>query len=348
MKKNILVVGNFNFGSESFNGQTSKTRDYYYCLRDRFGENSVDYFDTAFCRKNILRSFFRLLAKAKKSNHIVLLLGINAASIIVPLICRFKAIFGYKVFWSVVGGAILFDEKKQKKLCKYMKKCKAVYFETKEMTSYFLDKGYSNIFYAPVFTKRHLNKEFLPTINEGIIRACTYSRVCKEKGISEAILAVKAVNEKGVKCTLDIYGKPYPEYEEEFNSLIQGAENYIFCNDYLSGDNVIDTLSKHDLMIFPTFYSGEGFPIGVVECMTAGVPVIASDWHYNKEIVQDGINGLVFDLKDEKALVKSLCLLINDREKLLEMRFNSLKYSENFKPEKVLSNLFDEIEKDGV
>ena len=46
-------------------------------------------------------------------------------------------------------------------------------------------------------------------------------------------------------------------------------------------------------MLFPTCYRGEGFTGAVLESMMAGVPVIATDWKYNSEIVKDGETGLI-------------------------------------------------------
>lgn len=340
----ILIVGNFGAGKDSFNGQTSKSRDYYNFLADRYGEESVIKLDTSEWRKKIVSSYFKLYKYGNKAENIVLLLGANAAKYILPVVCKIKKKRGCRIFWPVVGGSLLFDGKSQKKLLPYFSKVDLIYFETKTMVEYFAGKGFDNVRYCPVFSKRKLSVQFAPEKNNGVFKLCTYSRVCKEKGITEAVNAVKAINKDGIKCTLDIFGVPYPDYVDEFNRITAGTDEYIHLKDYLKGDGVIDKLYEYDAMLFPTFYDGEGFPIGVVECFSAGVPVIASDWHYNAEIIQHKTNGMIFDLKDTDGLVQCIGYLLGDRDEALKMRRNAYERSKDFDPKFVLGDLFGKID----
>lgn len=344
-KEGIVIIGNFNFDNESFNGQTRKTRDYYYYLGKHFGESNLSYVDTVNFRKSPLRSLSLIKKMAKKNHHIVLLLGINAGSIIIPYINLLKKRYKFKLYWPVVGGSILYDKKKEKKVIKYFNKIEAIYFETKEMTEFY-SKEFNNVFYAPVFTSRKLNNN-INTIESDIIKFCTYSRVSKEKGISRAIEAIKQINNSLHEhvCTLDIIGEPSTEYEIEFNTLLVGTEKYIFRKPYLYGDDVLEKISCYDAMIFPTFYEGEGFPIAVVECFLAGVPVVASNWHFNSEIIEHEKTGLIFELDDKHALTNQIKRLINDKELMDKLKIGAKQESEKFKPEKVLEHLINRIER---
>lgn len=345
--KKILLIGNFCFGEESHNGQTSKSRDYYHYLADRYGSDNIIILDTSNWRKKIISSYLTLIKLLKDCENVVMLLGVNAAKFILPVVVRLKKKCNYRIFWPIVGGSLLYDKAAQKKLVPMFEKVDAIFFETKKMVEFF-SHSKTKVYYAPVFTKRILNKEFEPVINKGVLKFCTYSRVCKEKGISYAVEAVKIINKDSIRCTLDIFGEPYPDYKNELEEITKGTENFIFIKDYLNGDGVIDKLSGYDAMLFPTYYPGEGFPIGVVECLTGGVPVIASDWHYNSEIIQHGTTGLIFDLNDIDGLVECINKLLNNRELLLVMKKNALAYSELFKPSSVLKDLFTEIDGKGV
>lgn len=340
---NILIIGNFCFGKPAYNGQTQKSRDYYLELCNYFGAASVSYLDSEKFRKRPISAYFKLRSSLKRADSVVLLLGAHAAKFLVPIVSRCKKKYKYKILWSVVGGSLMFDERSATKLLPYFNDCDAIYFETKTMVEHFKNKGYDNIFYAPVFSERKLNSQFDPERNDGILRFCTYSRVCKDKGITDAINAVKRVNGQGIKCTLDIYGQPTDEYKQELQTVMSGAQDYIHLHDYLRGDNVIDTLSQHDAMIFPTFYDGEGFPIGVIECYLAGVPVIASNWHYNSEIVISDKTGFIFEVGDVDALVGHIDRLLKNRDEGLKMRKAAYEYSKNFIPQMVLKDIFHRI-----
>lgn len=341
--KKMLVLGNFCFGSESFNGHTSKSRDYLHYISQKYGSESLEIIDTKNFRKNFISSYFKLKKLLKKVDAVILLLGLNAAKLLIPIILKSKKKYKFKVFWSLVGGGLLYDDSAHNKLCPMLKDIDALFCETKALTVHF-SEYVPKTYYTPVFTQRKLSKPFSPVKNDGVLKFCTYSRVCKEKGITLAVEAVKEINGQGVKCTLDIFGEPQPEYAKELNSILQNTEDYITLNDYLSGEGVIDKLSEFDAMLFPTYYPGEGFPIGVVECFKAGVPVIASDWHFNSEIIENGSTGFIFDLSNFDELIDCIKRLLDDRDLALDMRVNAYKYSCEFEPEQVLSKLFEEID----
>ena len=340
----ILVIGNFCFDTPVFNGQTQKSRDYYLEFCKHYGDSAVSYIDTEYFRKNPIKSYLNLISSLKRAENVILLLGANAAKFIVPIVARYKKKYNFNLLWSVVGGSLMYESKAKKKLLPHFSKIDSIYFETKTMVDHFTEMGYSNILYAPVFSERRLNGEFNPNRNDGILHFCTYSRVCKEKGITDAINAVKRINFETVKCTLDIYGEPSKDYESELNDVMRGAEDYIKLNDYLRGDCVIDILSRHDAMIFPTFYNGEGFPIGVVECYLGGVPVIASNWHYNSEIVINEETGFIFEVGDVDAIVAYINYLLENRDEGLRMRRAAYEYSKRFLPSLILKDFFDRID----
>lgn len=82
-----------------------------------------------------------------------------------------------------------------------------------------------------------------------------------------------------------------------------------------------------------SFY--EGLPISIIEAMSLGLPIIASDVGGNKELVIEGQNGyLVNSVSD---LVKSLKLVSNNvlREAMGEK--SKLLYNEKFTEEKCIN-----------
>jgi glycosyltransferase involved in cell wall biosynthesis len=49
-------------------------------------------------------------------------------------------------------------------------------------------------------------------------------------------------------------------------------------------------LRDYFALLFPIYYIGEGFAGTAIDAFSAGVPVIASDWKYNSEVIKEGIN----------------------------------------------------------
>ena len=72
----------------------------------------------------------------------------------------------------------------------------------------------------------------------------------------------------------------------------------------------------------------EGLPISVIEAMSLGKAIVASDVLGNKDCVKDGYNGYLLPLKEEVFVEKMNDLIEND-EKRKEMEKNSRSYFES-------------------
>ena len=59
----------------------------------------------------------------------------------------------------------------------------------------------------------------------------------------------------------------------------------------------------------------EGMPNSMIEAMICGVPVISTDWNGVDEIIEDGVNGLIFNDQDIDAAVKYLNELCDSKTK---------------------------------
>ena len=67
-----------------------------------------------------------------------------------------------------------------------------------------------------------------------------------------------------------------------------------------------DTLATYHAMIFPTYWKGEGFAGVFIDAFIAGLPVLASDWAYNAEILSGEQLGLVYATHDVTALANTI------------------------------------------
>ena len=80
-------------------------------------------------------------------------------------------------------------------------------------------------------------------------------------------------------------------------------------------DDISDELINNDVYILSTHY--EGLPISIIEAMSYGLPILATNVGGNSEMLENNINGFLFTSKDE--LAEKLNYLINNPETVKKM-----------------------------
>lgn len=347
-KKNIqfLVYGNFALNDAGTNGQATKTRNVYQILKNRYGDDKVKSFNIEKWKKHPLSIFFNLLTKLKITKNLIILPGANNLKFLLILLNFYLRKNNINVYYMVVGGWLADFVTGNKKSIKTLRLFEGIFVETKKLEQDLIQQGLKNIYYSPVFTlKASIDEESSKIERDKFVNCeeypfCTFSRVTREKGIELAILAINQVRlDYGVNCTLDIFGAIDNAFKNDLNDLLL---KYPFAKyrGFIATDQVISTLSKYFFLIFATYYPGEGFPATLLESNMASLPIIASDWKYNKEIVINKKTGYLFETKNITDLSVKIYDSIFNKEKSLEMRNECLMLSKNFSAEKALAPLF--------
>jgi glycosyltransferase involved in cell wall biosynthesis len=108
-------------------------------------------------------------------------------------------------------------------------------------------------------------------------------------------------------------------------------------------------LAESAFMVFPsTLY--EGMPLTILEAMSVGTPVLASNLGPRNEIIENGINGILYNVNDRESFIKGAESLIFNTSFRKELGTNGLndfhnKYTErvNFKIiKKIYTQLVDD------
>lgn len=131
---------------------------------------------------------------------------------------------------------------------------------------------------------------------QGKTRFVFLSRVHPAKGCDYILQAAATLAEQGYrdKFIIDFYGEIDDDYRERFMEQVNSLDNVA----YKGVLNLMDSagyqvLSSYHAFLFPTFHPSEGFAGVFIDAFIAGLPVIASDWAYNREILDDGRLGVI-------------------------------------------------------
>jgi len=143
------------------------------------------------------------------------------------------------------------------------------------------------------------------------------------------------------KITIDYFGpidSTVPQFLQEIKVIPNASYNGI-----LNPKKIQEVLAKYDFFIFPTYYHGEGFPGVILDAIYANLPIIASDWKYNAEILENGKTGLIFRSKSVESIVNMLEKIINSPNMLIILEENMKVLQEKYNSKNALSIIINEL-----
>jgi glycosyltransferase involved in cell wall biosynthesis len=76
---------------------------------------------------------------------------------------------------------------------------------------------------------------------------------------------------------------------------------------------IAEALRGVDAFVLSSVGIGEASPVAVMEAMSAGVPVVCSRIGGTADMIDDGVDGLLIDQKDEEGIAVALRRLYDDR-----------------------------------
>lgn len=347
MSSKVSILGHFGGRETLLNGQTIKTKIFAEELQRRFGREQVLKIDTHGGWKTLGKAPFQAISALKNSGNILIFPAQNGLRIYAPLLSFFRHFFkGRKLHYIVIGGWLPQFLTKRKDLAKALKKFDGIYVETATMKIALEAQGFENVFVMPNCKKLTvLSENELVYPQEVPYKLCTFSRVMKEKGIETAVRIVKKVNDQlgYTAYSLDIYGQVDSGQIEWFERLQLEFPAYMHYCGCVDSDKSVDVLKDYFALLFPTYYEGEGFAGTLIDAYSAGVPVIASDWRYNAELVDESV-GYIYKTGDDAAFAELLKALVVNPTMILEKKRSCLYMAEKYKTDNAIKVLIDRIE----
>ncbi len=166
----------------------------------------------------------------------------------------------------------------------------------------------------------------------------------KEKGIEDAVAAVKSVNEDlGFHAlSLDIYGAVDGAQVEWFENLKKNFPFYVQYKGMANPEESVDIVKNYFALLFPTYYEGEGFAGTLLDAYSSGVPVIATDWRYNTELVSKE-TGFVYPTGDQEEFLKILNELVANPTLVLSKKKSCIKEAYKYQSKSVIAKIEKQI-----
>lgn len=199
-----------------------------------------------------------------------------------------------------------------------LKKAKVAFFENEGNAQEFIDRKILPREKITVLPGAGINLERYPlaTYPENDRMHFLYlGRIMREKGIDELFAAMRRLHgELGDKVVLDLVGFFDDDYEAEVKSLVD--DGIAVFHGFQTEPTPY--YAAADCVVLPSYH--EGLSNVLLEAAAIGRPVITSNIHGCKEVVDDGASGLLCRVKDAEDLYQKMLQMANlprsDREKM--------------------------------
>ena len=344
--KKVGICGHLGIGKTLLNGQTIKTKNILNELEKYYGRENIEVVDSHGGIKAMPRMIVQSINMFVKCKNIIIFPAYKGIKVFVPLYSLYNLFFHRKIHYVVIGGWLTDFVDEHKCISRMLKNIEGIYVETFSMKRSLDDKGFKNVIVMPNFKKiNFIERNDLVYNKSEPYKLCTFSRVMEEKGIEDAIWAVNEVNTRAGRMvyTLDIYGEVWKDYTEKFEDLKKSFPNGISYRGVVPFNQSVEILKNYFALLFPTKYKGEGFAGTLLDAMAAGVPVVASNWKYNHEVVVPNETGVLIDDCDKVKLAVQLWKMMGNPKKWNDMKVSTLKCADSYKPEKAIRPLLERL-----
>lgn len=153
----------------------------------------------------------------------------------------------------------------------------------------------------------------------------------KRKGVIDLLKAIKNLKDMGIlnekKVVFNIGGTG--ECEADLRNYVKENSLTFYVNflGWVAGDEKINQLQTNQVLVLPSY--NEGLPIAILEAISYGMPVVATDVGSVAEAVHNGENGFLYKAGNIDALTDALNRLISFDSLRKKMGVNSRKLAES-------------------
>lgn len=131
------------------------------------------------------------------------------------------------------------------------------------------------------------------------IRILYVGHLCADKGTPALLRAFRTVTDADPDVILELVGETLPPFsEEQLRERIRecGIEDRVTLSGVLTGRSKQEAFGRADLFAFPSVAPYESFGLVMVEAMMWGLPIIATDWRGNRDVLGTDFEGICHPL----------------------------------------------------
>lgn len=344
----ICICGVFGFDFLPTGGQPVKSRELYKAIENHYGSDNVSYIETLGWKKNGLLIVLNLIRAANRCDAIIMLPAKNGLLVFSYLMVILKKLYHINIYYSVIGGWLPNLTLENSSLLKRLKSFDGIWVETSTMLHSLNAQGLKNVVVIPNFKTFNRTRVEFPVSfsNKVSLNLVLFSRVMKQKGVADAIIAIREINKRYNReiYKLDIYGPVDSDFTIEFDALIQECpSNLVSYRGCANPKDANIILMGYDALLFPTLFYTEGIPGTIIDAYSAGIPVISSRWESFNDIVVEGETGFGYEFGSCQDLISVLDRISKNPDMLYRLKDNCINKAYQFSAEYAMNIISKQI-----
>ncbi|MBR5329970.1 MAG: glycosyltransferase [Akkermansia sp.] len=145
--------------------------------------------------------------------------------------------------------------------------------------------------------------------SETMIRFIYLGNLLIEKGPFVLLEACRILKERNVPFHCDLVGAPTAEITlHAVQALAQEyhLDGFVTIHGAQYGKAKEQLLKQADVMVFPTYYHNECFPLVLLEGMKQGLALISTKEGAIPDIIRDGETGLLIEKQNPESLAQAM------------------------------------------
>lgn len=147
----------------------------------------------------------------------------------------------------------------------------------------------------------------IPRQTNDVFRVVTTGSLIWRKGYEYALSAIRQLVDQGIPVQFEILGDG-PERQRVLYTIHDlDLEQHVLVRGRVSPEQVRDVLQQADVFLLSSL--SEGISNAVLEAMACGVPVVTTDCGGMREVVTDGVEGLIVPIRDPAPISQALLRL---------------------------------------
>ena len=149
-----------------------------------------------------------------------------------------------------------------------------------------------------------------PVRNE-TLHVVTVARYTQQKNVLTYLKAIRMVKDMGLNVHFDWYGdkKHNADYFVEIEKEYQQLDIADYMTLHNPNQKIEEEYRKADIFCLPSLF--EGYPNVVAEAMSCGLPILCSNVYENPYIVEEGVNGFLFDSKNPVEMADAIKKMVS-------------------------------------